>query len=456
MISQATRSRVRPPARAHFVMAAAFGAVAAAAAGAAGTLAAQTPPPHAVRCDDRINAYCTEIARIAQRQDVVHALRFIERQKPVARQELITLTEIPAPPFGEERRAAAYADMLRAAGADSVHIDEVGNVIALRRGSAGGRTIAMAGHLDTVFPEGTDVTVRERGDTLFAPGIGDDTRGLVVVLHVLRALVDSDIRPEADLLFIGTVGEEGLGDLRGVKHLFRDGGPRIDAFIAIDGGSESGITNQALGSRRYRVTFAGPGGHSWGAFGTGNPAHALGRAIAIFDAEASRFTAAPGGRTSFNVGRIGGGTSVNSVPFEAWAEVDMRSESQERLTTIDAIFRAAMQRALDEQNGGVRRGEPLRLQLEQVGDRPSGVTPSGTPLLQRAMAVMQWFGNEPRLGVSSTDSNIPISLGVPALTIGRGGVGGETHAPGEWWLDVDGEKAVQRALVLMLAEARLP
>src|SRR5690606_5459413 len=200
-----------------------------------------------------------------------------------------------------------------------VWIDEVGNVLALRRGTGIPVTVGLAGHLDTVFPEGTDVTVRERGDTLFAPGIGDDTRGLIVVLHVLRALEHAGIRTAADVLFVGTVGEEGLGDLRGVKHLFREGGPRLNAFIAVDGGSDAGITNEALGSRRYRVTFEGPGGHSWGAFGTGNPVHALGRALFMFDTVAARFTAERGPRTSYSTGRIGGGTSVNSIPFEAWA-----------------------------------------------------------------------------------------------------------------------------------------
>src|SRR5690606_22483601 len=314
-------------------------------------------------------------------------------------------------------------------------------------------TVALAGHLDTVFPEGTDVTVRESGDTLFAPGIGDDTRGLIVLLHVLRALEEADIRTDGDLLFIGTVGEEGLGDLRGVKHLFRDGGPRIDAFIAVDGGSAGGITNEALGSRRYRVTFNGPGGHSWGAFGAGHPAHALGRAIFMFDTAAARFTAEPGPRTSYSVGRIGGGTSVNSIPFEAWAEVDMRSQDQQRLLAIDSIFRVTMERALIDQNAGIREGGPLELSLDLVGDRPSGITAPGTPLLERARAVTLWSGTEPRLGSSSTDSNTPISLGVPAITIGRGGVGGQTHAPGEWWLDRDSWRAVQRALLIVLAQA---
>jgi tripeptide aminopeptidase len=431
----------------------AWRAAAAAAAMLASLLPAAPAAAQAVRCDTAASRWCAEAARVASRPDVVQAMRFIEAQKETALRELIYLTEIPAPTFQEEVRAAAYADMLRAAGADSVWTDSVGNVIALRRGTDRGRTVAMAGHLDTVFPEGTDVTVRMRGDTLFAPGIGDDTRGLIVGLHVLRALAHADIRAAADLLFIGTVGEEGLGDLLGVKHLFRPGADPIHSFIAVDGGSDRNITNGALGSRRYRVTFSGPGGHSWGAFGTGNPIHALGRAIMMFDTAAASFTAAPGGRTSYNVGRIGGGTSVNSVPFEAWAEVDMRSVSPERLTAIDALFRTTMERALEEQNRGVRRGEALRLAVDLVGDRPSGVTEPGTPLLERAMAVTRMFGLEPELGTSSTDANTPISLGIPAITIGRGGIGGEAHAPGEWWIDRDSEKAVQRALLIMLAEA---
>jgi acetylornithine deacetylase/succinyl-diaminopimelate desuccinylase-like protein len=409
-----------------------------------------------LRCDDRVNVRCTEVARIAQAPAVVRALRFIERQNAAARTELIALTQIPAPPFGEAARAEAFAGLLRAAGADSVYIDSVGNVIAVRAGTAGGRAVALAGHLDTVFPEGTDVTVRVSGDTLFAPGIGDDTRGLIVVLHVLRALVDADIRAQGDLLFIGTVGEEGLGDLRGVKHLFRDGGPVIGAFVAVDGGSDGGITNEALGSRRYRATFAGPGGHSWGAFGAANPAHALARGIFMFDTVAARYTAEPGPRTSYSTGRIGGGTSVNSIPFEAWAELDMRSESQARLLAIDSLFHTAMRAALAEQNAVRSAGAPLTADLRLVGDRPSGSTQPGTPLLERAVAVTLWTGAEPRLGSSSTDANIPISLGVPAITIGRGGSGGETHAPGEWWVDRDAWRAVQRALLLVLAEAGLP
>jgi acetylornithine deacetylase/succinyl-diaminopimelate desuccinylase-like protein len=406
----------------------------------------------AVTCNEREVPACADVRRMLERTDVQRAMRFIEEDDARTIADLIRLTQIPAPPFGEEARARAFADLLRDAGADSVWTDEEGNVLALRRGRTRERTLAIAGHLDTVFPEGTDVTVRERGDTLFAPGIADDTRGLTVLLAILRALETADLQVDADVLFIGTVGEEGLGDLRGVKHLFRQGGPRIDAMIAIDGGSDSRIVNQALGSRRYRVTFEGPGGHSWGAFGTANPVHALGRAIHFFDQAADPFTST-GARTSYNVGRIGGGTSVNAVAFEAWLEVDMRSESRDRLAAIDSIFRAAVDRALREQNELLRRGDQLTVNVELVGDRPSGGIDPGTPLVQRAIAATRAIGMEPELQRSSTDSNIPISLGIPAVTIGRGGVEGQTHSPGEWWINRNGPVGIHRALLLLLVEA---
>lgn len=402
------------------------------------------------RCEPT-NRYCAEIARLVDDAAIAAAIVHIDAIDEQGMRDLITLTEIPAPPFGEQERGEAFAAMLRDAGADSVWTDEEGNVIALRRGT-GERVVAMAGHLDTVFPKETDVTVKQRGDTLYAPGIGDDTRGLIVLLQVLRALEAADVATEANVLFIGTVGEEGLGDLRGVKHLFREGGPRIDSFIAVDGGSESSITAQALGSRRYRVTFEGPGGHSWGAFGTGNPVHALGRAIRIFDEAADAFTSS-GPRTSYNVGRIGGGTSVNSVPFEAWFEVDMRSESQQSLGRIDSIFLASVQQALQEQNALIRENDPLTVDVQLVGDRPSGETAEDAPLLQRAIAVTRHFGDEPRIGRSSTDSNVPIAAGIPAVTIGRGGAGGNSHAPDEWWMNDDGAEAIRRALLILVAEA---
>jgi acetylornithine deacetylase/succinyl-diaminopimelate desuccinylase-like protein len=399
--------------------------------------------------------YDGEIRVVATRPEVQQALQVIRELESRTLQDHILLTEIPAPPFMEAERARRYADMLRQAGADSVAIDEEGNVIALRRGAGGGRVVAIAGHMDTVFPEGTDVTVRRRGDTLRAPGIGDDTRGLVVVLTVLRALDAARVLTDADLLFIGTVGEEGLGDLRGVKHLFRENGPRIDSWIAVDGGGVGRIVHRGLGSHRYRVTFKGPGGHSWGAFGLGNPSHALSRAVHYFDESAAGFVA-QGARTSYNIGRIGGGTSVNSIPFEAWMEVDMRSESPERLASIDSIFHEVINRSIGEQNDQRLDGPPLTVEIEMIGDRPSGVLDQQAEIVQRAMASARFLGVEPRLSIASTDSNLPIALGKPAVTIGRGGAGGGGHSPGEWWVNENGYLAIQNALLILLAEAGRP
>ncbi len=397
-----------------------------------------------------------EVTTLRERPEIRDAFRVIEALEPRSREDLITLTGVPAPPFQEDERARVFADWLREAGADSVFIDAEGNVIAVRRGIGLGvrRTVALGGHLDTVFPDEIDVTVRQRGDTLFAPGIGDDTRGLIVVLTALRALERAGVETEADVWFVGVVGEEGLGDLRGMKHLFREGAPPIDAWIEIDGGGLDRIVNKGLGSYRYRARFHGPGGHSWGAFGLANPAHALGRAIRHFQDVADTLTRA-GPRTSYNVGRIGGGTSVNSIPFEAWIEVDMRSESPASLDRIDAAFRAAMHRALEEENQLRRSGPPIELDLQKIGDRPSGEIPDDEPLVLRAMAALELLGGRPVLARSSTDTNIPIALGVPAVTIGRGGTGGGGHSPGEWWVNDDGHLAIQAALLLLVAEAGL-
>jgi acetylornithine deacetylase/succinyl-diaminopimelate desuccinylase-like protein len=396
----------------------------------------------------------SEVSDLLRDPGVAAALTVIQLLEPTTTQDLIDLTEIPAPPFMEAGRAAAYADLLRAAGADSVRIDEVGNVLAFRAGTVRGKTVVLGAHLDTVFPEGTDVTVRIRGDTLFAPGIGDDTRGLIVVLTVLRAMERAGVETEADLIFLGSVGEEGLGDLRGVKHFFREGGPRVNAFIEVDGGGLAGIVSMGLGSVRYRVTVKGPGGHSWGAFGLGNPAHGLGRAVQAFVTVADSLTRS-GPRTSFNVGRIGGGTSINSIPYEAWMEVDMRSESPESLEVIASAFERAMADGVEEESRLRRDGPALELVLERIGNRPSGETDPNSTLVQRAMAVTRHFGEVPRLSRSSTNSNIPISLGIPAVTIGRGGKGSDNHSPTEWWMNVEGHKAIQGALLILVAEAGL-
>ena len=381
------------------------------------------------------------------------ALEYIETTDDQTMTNQITLTQIPAPPFMEEERGQVFLEMMQDIGVDSVWVDQVGNVIGLRRGSGTGQVLALAGHLDTVFPSGTDVSIRESGDTLFAPGVVDDSRGLAAVLAVLRAMNAANVRTEADVLFIGNVGEEGLGDLRGVKHLFREGGPRIDHFISVDGTSSTGITHMGLGSHRYRVTFKGPGGHSWGAFGLANPAHAMGRAIRYFQDGADPYTRTAPFRTSYNVGRLGGGTSVNSVPFESWMEVDMRSEGVETLVAVDAILQGGIRRALVEENDLRTRGEPLTVDIELIGDRPWGELAEDDSYVQQAAAVTRVLGLEPTFRRSSTDSNFPISIGIPAITIGGGGQCFGGHSLGEWFRNVDGATGVQRVMLILLAQA---
>ncbi|MDA1091902.1 MAG: M20/M25/M40 family metallo-hydrolase [Acidobacteria bacterium] len=392
------------------------------------------------------------IRQLAARPDVRQALDLIPGLESDAEADLIELTEIAAPPFQESARASRFAEMLEGAGLSDVSIDEVGNVLARRRGSGTGETVAIVAHLDTVFPAGTDVTVRRRNDRLYAPGIGDDTRGLVLLLNVARALGRGGVRTRADILFVGSVGEEGLGDLRGVRHLFRRGGPRVDQLIAIDGGSDSRVVNQALGSRRYRVTVTGPGGHSWGDFGLANPVHALGRAIHYFD-EAAAVIVKTEPAASYNVGRLGGGTSVNAVPHESWAEIDIRSVDPVQVDRIESALREAMTRALDQQNRARDRGDVLRAAFELIGDRPSGTVAAQTALVQRALAVTRMLGFAPQLGAASTDANVPIAQGLPAVTLGRGGSGGGAHALNEWWAPHDAHIAVQRALLVLVASA---
>jgi acetylornithine deacetylase/succinyl-diaminopimelate desuccinylase-like protein len=369
--------------------------------------------------------------------------------------EIVKLTEIPAPPFKEDARGAAYLEMLRAAGLSDVERDAEGNVMGLRKGTGGGELIAIAAHLDTVFPEGTDVKVKRDGTRLAAPGIGDDTRSLAVLLAMIRAMNAAGIGTRSDILFVGDVGEEGLGDLRGMKYLFLKGPykDRIKAFISMDGaGGGDDITHGAVGSKRYRATFKGPGGHSYGAFGIVSPAFAIGAAIQKF----GRIQVPASPKTTFNVGVMGGGTSVNSIPFESWMEVDMRSESRAELEKINEVFIGLVNEAVAEENKArsTRLG-PVTLDLKLVGDRPSGETPRDSLLVQTAAAAIQAVGMKPTYSASSTDSNVPISLGIPAITVDSGGRGGRAHALDEW---IDVEKAsslrgIQSAMLLLLAMA---
>ena len=396
--------------------------------------------------------YVKNIKKIANNNKVKKAFKYILDVEEKTNTNLIELTEIEAPPFKEEKRAKEFSERLKLAGIEKVWIDSIGNVIGLLEGSIGNKNIAIDAHLDTVFPEGTDVQVRVKNDTLFAPGIGDDTRGLAMILTIAETIVKSEIKPVDNILFIGTVGEEGLGDLRGVRYLFKNNEPKIDSWIAIDGGSIGRVNNQALGSYRYEVIFDGPGGHSWGAFGLVNPHHALGAGIKNFVEKADIYTDS-GPKTSYNVGIISGGTSINSIPFKSSMQIDIRSIDPNRLNDMEEILFNSMNKALDEQNAIKRSGPDLKLTINKIGNRPSGKVDESVPLIQKTIAATQYMGIEPRLTIGSTDSNIPISLGLPAVTIGRGGEGGGAHSLDEWWLNKDGYRSIQLALLILLSES---
>lgn len=405
------------------------------------------------------NPYDAAVATVRNSDRFKQAMAVIDRDHDRLVAEIIRLTEIPAPPFKEATRARAYLEMLRASGLTDVEEDAEGNVMGLRRGTGPGRDaaplIAVAAHLDTVFPEGTDVTVRREGTRLMAPGIGDDTRSLAVLLAVIRAMNEARIETRSDILFIGNVGEEGAGDLRGVKFLFQKGKykDRIKMFISVDGaGGGADITHGAVGSRRYRVAFKGPGGHSYSAFGLVSPAFAMAGAIQKF----GRLTVPAKPKTTFSVGVVGGGTSVNSIPFETHMEIDMRSESPQELRKLDESFMALVNEAVLEENKArsTERG-PITADIKLIGDRPSGETPIDSMIVQTAAASIRAAGERPEFSWSSTDSNVPISLRIPAITIDSGGQGGRSHALDEWISveKVASLRGIEIALATLLALA---
>ena len=358
--------------------------------------------------------------------------------------ETIELTEIPAPPFKEKVRAEAYMAKLKALGLSDVEMDSEGNVMGLRRGSgpAGGPVVVLAAHLDTVFPEGTNVKVRREGTKLFAPGVGDDTHSLAVVLGYVRALDAGKVKTKKDILFVGNVGEEGPGDLRGVRYIFGKGKykDRIAAFFSMDGTSADRVTFGAVGSKRYRVTFKGPGGHSYGAFGLVNPMAAMGTTVV----ELNKVRTPANPKTTYMTSVVGGGTSVNSIPDAIWLEVDMRSESAEELSKIDQVFLRIVKGAVEQENAArsIRAGK-ISADVKLIGERPTGATRQDAEIVQMTAAAVRAAGyTTPILGASSTDSNIPISLGIPAVTIGSGGEGGRAHAVDEW-IDVAKPESVK-------------
>ena len=389
------------------------------------------------------------VQRLLDSAQYKKASAFVEGDYDRFVNELIALNEIPAPPFKEQPRAKGYVEMLRKEGLSDVELDAEGNAIGVRRGRgpAGGPMVAIVAHIDTVFPEGTDVTVTRKGTRLNAPGIGDNTRGIALMLAVVRAINAGAFQTASDILFVGNVGEEGEGDLRGVKFLMRKGKykDRITQFIAIDGQDPANITRGGVGSLRYRVTFKGPGGHSYGAFGLVNPAFAMGNAIAKF----SRLQVPSQPKTTFNVGVVSGGTSVNSIPARVQMVVDLRSESCAELQKVRDAFLAVVKEAVEEENmaRSIREGS-IAADPALIGDRPCGETALTSPIVQTATAVVKAFGLAPSYGISSTDSNVPMNLGIPAITIGRGGPGGRAHSPDEW-TDVEKKESVEAIKVAM-------
>jgi tripeptide aminopeptidase len=339
-------------------------------------------------------------------------------------EQQVSICEIPAPPFKETVRGAEYKRRLEALGL-TVRIDSIGNVIAERRGTGNGPTVMIAGHLDTVFPEGTDVKVKKEGTRYTGPGIGDDCRGLAVVLAVARAFQMEKVQTTGTVIFVGNVGEEGPGNLRGVRHLFtREYKGKIDYFISVDG-TGLGLTSRAVGSNRYRVTYKGPGGHSYGAFGMPSPIHALGRAIgSISDIQVPTTP-----KATFNVGIIEGGTSVNTISPSGAMDVDLRSESPKALADLDAKFQAAIKGALTAENARWPQSRVrITMQVDTIGIRPAGAQPDDAPIVRAGLAAGKALGFTAPTTASSTDANLPMSLGIPAITIDGGGDGRGAHS----------------------------
>ncbi len=380
------------------------------------------------------------------------ALERIKADNAWTIEQQISICEIPAPPFKEERRAAEMKKRFEALGLRNVRIDSIGNVIAERTGTGGGPVVVIAAHLDTVFPEETDVRVTRTGTLLKGPGIGDDCRGLAVLLAVAKAMGAANVRTQGTIYFVANVGEEGPGNLRGVKYLFSKAPAKIDYFISVDG-TGLGLTSRGVGSNRYKVSYKGPGGHSYGAFGMPSPIHALGRAIAKISA--IQVPTRP--KTTFNVGIIEGGTSVNTISPLGAMDVDLRSESPEELAKVDALFKRAVDEALTEENARWPQSRvKITVDIATIGIRPAAAPPDSQRIIQTAQAAARALGFDAPGGASSTDANWPMSLGIQAITIDGGGRGQGAHSVGESYDDGDrGWMGPQWALltIVMLAGA---
>jgi acetylornithine deacetylase/succinyl-diaminopimelate desuccinylase-like protein len=383
---------------------------------------------------------------------VMKTLDDLKQDDAAALDEQKRITEIPAPPFKEKVRAEYFLKRMQELGFKDASIDAEGNVIALRKGSGGGRPkLVVSAHLDTVFPEGTDVTVKEKDGVILAPGIGDDSRGLAALLSLIKAVNANSIATVGDVMFVGTVGEEELGNLRGVKALFRDHAD-IDGFISIDGLGITRVVNQATGSHRYEMIFRGPGGHSFQEFGLPSATHAMGRAIA----KISDLQTPSDPKTTFTVGTVSGGTSVNAIAGEARMAVDMRSNSTDELLKLEARLLDLVKQAVADENARWN-SDKMSVEIKLIGDRPAGIVAMDSPIVQATQRAVSVITRSPRVTFagSSTDSNLAMSLGIPAVTIGGGGDGGNWHSRNEWYKPVDAYHGPQNALLTMLVLAGL-
>jgi acetylornithine deacetylase/succinyl-diaminopimelate desuccinylase-like protein len=363
----------------------------------------------------------------------------------------VAVSEIAAPTGDEGRRGNWVAHRFKKLGLQGVHADAAGNVIGWRGTESSLAPVVVCAHLDTVFPVDVSLRVRREGPLFVGPGIGDNGRGIAAMLALAEEIDGQRIKPARPIQFVATTGEEGAGDLRGVKHLF-DEGADAAAVIALDGAGDDRVVNRALGSRRFRISFRGAGGHSWAAYGLPNAVHAA--AIATAHISAMGLPRYP--RTTLSVCRIGGGLSVNSIPEGAWIEVDLRSSSQSVIGRADQEIRALVRAAVDVENGRRAHGTtPLTSSVEVIGERPCGETFSDHPLVSLAMEATRCIGRDPELVTASTDANVPISRGIPAIAIGAGGRGGEAHTPSEWFDNSDGPLGIARALTIVMGAAAI-
>ena len=391
------------------------------------------------------------IARLAQDAACARGISWIDGNGGWVTDQQVRLTETPAPEFGEKRRAELLRSIFGEIGMKA-RIDETGNVVAERVGMHTDRVVLLAAHLDTVFPAGTDVRVRREGKRLLAPGISDNGAGLAALTGVARTFVESSVRTDATIVFAGDVGEEGEGNLRGIRALVDAYGSRLAAVIAIDGPSISHITTQGVASRRLGFSITGPGGHSWSDFGAPNPITAISRGIVQFSS--IRVSETP--RSTFNFGVIEGGNSVNSIPAEASVKVDLRSESEAELSRMESALRDAMQVGMNAEISSRRAGsDSLKMKVTSLGSRPAGKLAESSPLLQTIRDVDRYLQNSSRVESSSTDANLPLSMKIPAVSLGGGGKGGGAHTLAEWYDPTAREAGIKRLFLATVALAGL-